>query len=265
MRPMAGETRQAQMTIVTGRGRSGTSAVARVLHESGISMGRDLLGPAPFDNPLGFYQERTVVALNESIASGCGLYPAQSLALRVISKWKRITNSKPRPPRRARTASRADVLAAAARHQQAMQDLASEVPTPGGWKDPWFCWTLEAWLPCLARKPRLVICLRGPQAVAHSAMDVFGVTGSDWEQWHVQSWKSMYERLLEVIEEFELEATCVEYDELIASTAETVARLAGFLGHPLDPGNVDSSLRHHASDGAGNLGELYERVKALSR
>ena len=265
MRPMAGETRQAQMTIVTGRGRSGTSAVARVLHESGISMGRDLLGPAPFDNPLGFYQERTVVALNESIASGCGLYPAQSLALRVISKWKRITNSKPRPPRRARTASRPDVLAAAARYQQAMQDLASEVPTPGGWKDPWFCWTLEAWLPCLARKPRLVICLRGPQAVAHSAMDVFGVTGSDWEQWHVQSWKSMYERLLEVIEEFELEATCVDYDELLAGTAETVARLANFLDHPLDPRYVDSSLRHHASDVGGNLSELYQRVKALSR
>jgi hypothetical protein len=96
-------------------------------------------------------------------------------------------------------------------------------------------------------------------------MDNFGVTGSDWEQVHLQQWKSMYERLLEITEEFELEATCVEYDELISGTAETVARLANFIDHPLDPRYVDSSLRHHASDGAGSLGELYQRVKALSR
>lgn len=253
------------MIIVTGSGRSGTSAVGRVLHESGISMGRDLSGPAPFNNPLGFYQERSVVALNESIATRCGLYPSQGLALRVIRKWRRITHSTPRPPRSARTASRTNVLAAAAGYRQAMQELVAEVPTPGGWKDPWFCWTLEAWLPCLPRKPRLVICLRSPQAVAHSAMEIFGVTSSDWLQWHLQEWKSMYERLLEVIEEFELEATCVDYDELLAGTAETVARLANFLDHPLDPRYVDSSLRHHASDVGGNLSELYQRVKALSR
>ena len=228
-------------------------------------MGADLLGPDPFTNPLGFYQERPLAALNESIASRCGLYPSPGLALRVKRKWRRITNATPRPPRQARPPSRSDFLAAAAPYRQAMQDLASEVPVPGGWKDPWFCWTLEAWLPYFARKPRLVVCLRSPQAAARSAMDNFGVTGSDWEQWHVQQWERMYERLLEVIEEFELEATCVEYDELIAGTAETVARLADFLGHPLDQQYVDSSLRHHASEGAGSLGELYQRVKALTR
>ena len=57
--------------IVTGAGRSGTSAVARVLHESGVPMGRELAAPSSI-NPRGFYEDRDVLALNERILRELG-------------------------------------------------------------------------------------------------------------------------------------------------------------------------------------------------
>src|SRR3972149_5462355 len=96
------------MIIVTGAGRSGTSAVARVLHESGVRMGHDL-AEATEDNAEGFYEELPVVLLHERMLRDLhmsGLWQPQSL------RWAR----------------RPTVLAVAERYRDAMAALAAGAP-----------------------------------------------------------------------------------------------------------------------------------------
>src|SRR5438067_12472105 len=52
--------------LVLGSGRSGTSLVAGVLHQSGYFTGHDLL-PASPTNPRGFFEDREVNAINEAL------------------------------------------------------------------------------------------------------------------------------------------------------------------------------------------------------
>src|SRR3990170_2649377 len=64
--------RDSQFFIVTGAGRSGTSAVARVLHESGVRIGRNL-APASDVNAEGFYEDLDVVLLHERMLTELGM------------------------------------------------------------------------------------------------------------------------------------------------------------------------------------------------
>jgi hypothetical protein len=235
-----------------------------VLHESGISMGRHLIGEASF-NRTGFYEERPVVELNWAIMERCGLRVSHGVVARAVRRLARLAGSNGVPELPTKIPSRAEVIAAARSHEQAMRKLAATVAEPGGWKDPSFAWTLEPWLPNLAQPPRLIVCLRGPGAVAQSAMDVYGVVDEERKAIHVQRWAAQYERLLEVIGEHRLDAVCVEYDDVVTNTEATVARLAEFVGQPLDPQYVEPSLRHHPTEVPPEFAEQYERVRALSR
>jgi hypothetical protein len=67
-----------------------------------------------------------------------------------------------------------------------------------------------------------------------------------------------------VIRDYRLEATCVEYDELVRHPEETVAALSEFVGHPLDPQYVDSSLRQFLYPVPRRYAQLYEEVRSLS-
>lgn len=226
-----------QLIIVTGAGRSGTSAVAQVLHASGCSMGRDLHEPTEF-NPAGYFEDRWVTDVNDRILAGAGLVGFFGYA------------------------SRAHVLAAAEPYRDEMARLVGEAG--GGWKDPRFCWTLEAWLPELAAPPRLVVCLRSPRAVVDSAVRHYGQT-SVYARRHVAfQWSRQYLRLLEVIRDYALEALCVEYDALVAEPEATVERLSRFLGRPLDPCAVDRSLRHEVAAVPKRHAAVYRAVRGLS-
>ena len=57
--------------LIFGMHRSGTSAFAGLLKESGIPMGKELMKPA-FDNPRGFYENEKIVAFNERILNILG-------------------------------------------------------------------------------------------------------------------------------------------------------------------------------------------------
>src|SRR5512145_1476064 len=58
--------------IVSGCGRSGTSAVAAMLHRSGLSVGHDLIPPDE-GNADGYFEERAVVRMNEAIIGATSL------------------------------------------------------------------------------------------------------------------------------------------------------------------------------------------------
>ena len=223
-----------RLIIVTGAGRSGTSAVARVLHESGVTMGRDFGPPSEF-NPLGFYEELPVRELNQRIMADCGM--------RSIDGWP----------------ERATVLSAAAAYGEAMAELADA--SVGGWKDPRFCLTLESWLPHLPSPPRVVVCLRSPEAFVHSVVSIFGLTSREiLEQW----WANHLRRILDFVEEYRLEATCVVYEDLVLRPEATVDRLSSFIDRPLDAGFVEPSLQQFAQDVPERHMALYEEVRALS-
>jgi hypothetical protein len=222
--------------IVTGAGRSGTSAVARVLHESGVRMGRDM-APASEANPEGFYEDLGVVALNERILSDCGLGD---------------------PWRAERWPSRARVLAAARPYRDEMAALAREAID--GWKDPRFAITLEAWLPALPQRPTVIVCLRSPRAYAASVTAIYGLVRPARA---MREWARHYRRLLAVIRRHRLTATCVEYDALVEQPADAVAALARLVGASLDATYVVPRLRRELAPVPPAYRQLYERVAAL--
>ena len=230
--PASSETKP--FIIVTGAGRSGTSAVARVLHESGVAMGARF-AEASDDNAVGFYEELPVADLNWRIMTEAGM------------------------ARSGRVPWRLTLLAVASAHGQAMKELFDSTAADG-WKDPGFCLTLESWLPHLARRPKVVFCLRSPEAYLHSLTRIYGYLGREGKQ---RAWAKRNRRLLDVVREYGLEATCVEYDTLVERPEETIAHLAEFVGHPLDAKYVTPPLRRFNQPIPEEYVRLYEEVKAL--
>jgi len=224
------------MIIVAGCGRSGTSAVARMLHDSGICVGRELIPPDE-GNAEGYYEERAVVQLNDEIVQTAGLGAF-------------FTNP-----------SRADILTCARPLAERMRELAAEA-TPA-WKDPRFCWTLEAWLEAFDAPPRVVVCLRNPSEVIASAMRYYGM--ADDEGWRAIAhvWRSENERLLEVIDAHSLTATCVEYDDVLSKPERVAACLSAFLRQEVRPAGVRADLRHHRGELPDEFVELYVRVRRV--
>jgi hypothetical protein len=138
------------------------------------------------------------------------------------------------------------------------------VATPA-WKDPRFSWTLEPWLDVLPEPPRIIVCLRSPAEVVASTLAYYAQGGDDAENAVKHVWRTQYERLLEIIGEFGLDATCLEYAVLQAEPERAAAALARFVGRPLAAGTVRRDLRHHAAPIPSDLAELYERVRHLDR
>jgi hypothetical protein len=224
--------------LIAGSGRSGTSAVARLLHISGITVGRHLIEPDA-NNAEGYFEERPVVELNERILARAGLHDWFSVA------------------------TRGELLDAATPfHDDMCALLADAAPA---WKDPRFSWTLEAWLQLMAAPPRVIVCLRSPAEVVASTTRYYGLAGDDAERAVVHLWRVQYERLLEVIDAYALDALSVEYAALQAGERDSVARLERFVGRPLDAAAVRADLRHHVAPVPDALRALYERVRSLGR
>jgi len=226
------------MLIVCGSGRSGTSAVARMLHCSGISVGHDLI-EADEHNAEGYFEERKVVLINDAI-------------LRAVEMHRWFV-----------TASRAEIIAAAQQYRSYMDEAVIEATA--AWKDPRFCWTLEPWLEVLPERPRVVVCLRSPAEVVASTMRYYGLDEDEPRRAVEHTWRGEYERLLEIIDEYGLDAISVEFGALYAEPEAEAATLSRFVGRPLDASLVRRDLRHHAMEIQPDLAELYARVAALGR
>ena len=224
------------MIIICGSGRSGTSAVARLVHESGISVGNDLIEPDEF-NAEGYFEERLVVMMNDALLNDVGLH-----------RWFSV-------------ATRTEILAAAHARADMMREIAAAA-TPA-WKDPRFSWTLEAWMELLPEPPRVIVCLRSPDEVVASTLRYYGLGGDEPTRAVEHGWRAEYERLLEVIDEYRLDATSVDFGELNADPEAAVVPLERFVGRKLDPGFVRRDLRHHRGGVPEHLRDVYERVAAL--
>jgi hypothetical protein len=224
------------MIIVTGSGRSGTSAVARLLHEAGLHVGHDLV-EADESNAEGYFEERSIIVINDHILEDAGM-----------REWFTA-------------ASRAELLEAA-RAQESDMRMMIQAATPA-WKDPRFCWTLEAWMELMYTKPRVVVCLRSPAEVVASTLKYYGQVSEEAVRHVEHRWLSEYGRLLEVIDEYRLDAVPVEFERLHGDPEAAIAPLERFVGRTLDPGFVRRDLRHHAAGVPELMRETYERVRNL--
>jgi hypothetical protein len=87
-----GETLSSRGVLIVGMHRSGTSAVARGLKPLSVYLGSDFLDAQP-ENPTGYWEDRGIVDLNESVLKALGLKwdDAASIAedrFRGLAMWR---------------------------------------------------------------------------------------------------------------------------------------------------------------------------------
>lgn len=137
--------------LVVGMHRSGTSAVSGALNRLGVAVPGELLPPAP-QNPLGFFENRHFVALNDAILDRLGarwdsLVPPPQAALGAVARF-----------------ALSDRIRSLLREELAGQALSL-------FKDPRLCVTAPIWLEALAAEgfdTRALLPIRAPEEVARS-------------------------------------------------------------------------------------------------
>lgn len=129
--------------IVLGMHRSATSLVAKALSQE-ICLGSNFLPPAP-DNPLGFFEDRDFVNLNDRILKKAGGSwrnpPPEEKILRLSSFFNPMIKA---------------IL------EEKFKDESFY-----GWKDPRTTLTIKLYLPYL-KNPHFISCFRDPEEVAKS-------------------------------------------------------------------------------------------------
>lgn len=251
--PSRGEaTFDVAATAVAGMHRSGTSLVARLLHDCGLDLGEaaDLL-PANADNTEGYWENVHFVQLSDRIldllGGGWDFPPAFS------ENWAESAELEP--------------------IREAAAELVLRFDPNGrwGWKDPRTSLTLPFWLRLLPNL-QAVVCVRHPVEVARSLTS----RASASEPFGLQLWETYYEALLGALEGREYVVT--HYDAYFVDAEAELRRLLDFLDLP--SGNdavvraatrVNEFARHQQA-GAGptedqlppGLSALYERLCAAA-
>lgn len=173
--------------LVLGSGRSGTSLVAGTLAGAGYHLGDDLVEPRD-SNPKGFFESRRINTLNETLLQ------------------RAVAQSKHQPEGIGRRhywlAALPDEVSLDVDPPTAKAIETACVATPFCYKDPRFCYTLDAWRPYLPDPTVFVCVFREPAVTAASicreveqARYLAGVRMT-FEQ-AVAVWSAMYGRILE--------------------------------------------------------------------
>jgi SAM-dependent methyltransferase len=191
--------------IVLGMHRSGTSALTRLIHLLGLSVGRsdDLMSPQP-DNPMGFWESRSLSELNDRLLAA------------VDSRWWL-------PPRQRAHLWQSDgVVAQHAEAQRLLQDVYGS-GQQWVWKDPRNCLTLSFWLELLPEPPAIVFIHRHPLEVITSLRQRNElpplVAAGLWEIYN----RSAIEQMAG------LPAFVLSYEQLLDAPTQVLRRLSGFL------------------------------------
>jgi hypothetical protein len=226
--------RHQHVTIVLGMHRSGTSLCAHLLHALGVDMA-DEAAPSP-NNERGHWERPRINDLNDEVFAHFGRSwndPSHVLALPedwLDDQWlDRI--------RMQMTALLAHGLGRTASY---------------GFKDPRVARLLPLWRQAFAAAgavPKYIFCIRDPAQVARSvsARDRIAVGQAEyrWLLYNAEAICSLGDA----------EICLVPYEHWFARPAETMARIAAFIGKPVPgpsivAGIVDPALRH---DGMADL------------
>jgi hypothetical protein len=228
--------------VVLGSGRSGTSMVAGTLHPAGYFMGDDLLAPTSA-NPRGFFEDRAINELNEDLL-------VQVAPVRPTGRRGRLYRT--RLPYGDRWL--ADVHVPARLH--ASPELTSRMRDltrlrPFCFKDPRFCYTLDAWRPTFQEAVFLCV-FRQPGVTAASMITSIRERGYLQDlrlsrRRALRIWTSMYAHVLDR-HRHRGEWLFVHYDQFLDGSA--IPRVEALLETEIDRGFVDRQLkRSTASQG----------------
>lgn len=192
----------AQVTVVAGSGRSGTSACAEVLSLCGVRMERTLHRAGNL-NPRGLFEDARLVDLNRSLLERLSPHP-----------WL--------PPR---DDVRADEL----------RDLTGQISdhiesglaegSPWGFKDPRISWLIPIYSRIfnhLRVMPRYVLCVRDPASAVRSLIDSTAMSQEMAELY----W---FSRNLAVLRDTGANAFVCHYERLQEDPAAVAAALSGFV------------------------------------
>lgn len=131
---------------VIGMHRSGTSMLAGMLYHLGVDMGQDLVMDNHVHNPLGYYEDRDFLRLNERIltaADGGWEKPPDPGAIKEVAKG--------------------------AKFEDEILELVKDRPEPWGWKDPRTALTLPVYRAVLPDL-KIIVIVRRSEAVVRSLL-----------------------------------------------------------------------------------------------
>jgi predicted nucleic acid-binding Zn-ribbon protein len=194
------------IVCIAGAHRSGTSMLARLLHDCGLYLGRDSdLVPGRADNPDGFWENRCFVALNDEVLNELGG------AWDLPPETKEISDSRRLDPLRVKA-------------QLLIEGFDSA--SAWGWKDPRNCLTLPFWRKLLPELKVLVI-VRNPLEVAYSLRNRNEDTSYSFG---LRLWEIYNRRLIETSKA--KKRLVIEYDAFFKDAESELRRIACFAGLP---------------------------------
>lgn len=218
--------------IVLGMHRAGTSTLTRGLQALGVELGDNLVG-ADEDNPKGYWEDSSVLKLNERVLDALGI------------KWHSVGPAKP-------SAWLSPGLTKLRMEAAALIREAFGPSALWGVKDPRFCRLLDFWQPVFHDEgidEGYVIVVRNPLSVAKSLWNRNGFALEKscllWLQHFIPALGQTHGRPRVV----------VDFDELMEEPAFQLERIAKYLNVPVDDSTarsiaqfssefVDNKLRH---------------------
>ena len=194
------------IVCIAGAHRSGTSMVARLLHNCGLYLGPDSeLVPGRADNPDGFWGNRWFVALNDEVLNELGG------AWDLPPKAEEVFNNRRLDPLRVKA-------------QLLIEEFGSA--SVWGWKDPRNCLTLPFWRDLLPELKALVI-VRNPLEVAYSLRN----RNEDISySFGLRLWEIYNRRLIETTKA--KRRLVIEYDAFFKNAESELRRITCFAGLP---------------------------------
>lgn len=228
------------IVVVVGMHRSGTSAVAGLLHLNQILMGEDRdFRPKPRpENPKGYYENYPLRRINDALLEAHGY---------------RVKELDPLVP----TIHPGFYLRWRMRRMIKRYDRKYRI---WGWKDPRTCLTLDCWAQQLQAMglldhSKVVFVVRNPRSVARSMSKRKWTQRSEIEL--LELWRIYNEKALMDIDRFKIQTCYLAYERIQADPLGAMARLSRFLKHEFNDEithefispNLDRSSKQIPSEG----------------
>ncbi len=182
------------MIIIFGMHRSGTSALAGMLHSAGISLGEVFMTPLP-ENPKGFFEDLRIQGVNKKIIKSIG------------KEWNDVPTIK-------------DLQQVPKQVLQLIPQVYDYFRTQfktWAWKDPRLCLTFPLWAKILPlEEVHVLFIVRHPMSVAISLQTRNQMPIEEG----LELWRTYNLRITELLQSYQLPYTFVRYELLIKTPSE---------------------------------------------